>query len=822
MFRFRQISNKSSEDGLGKKTGKERGDFDTDYDSTWEDDNDNTESEEDVNEKENTEKNQGNFFQWGHWAERNEYAAKDMQNFRHMLRKTNEKAIVNIQQRQKDLPNLWFYQNKKPSGSDGVFIEEFHDDWFGDYKRLERTHSYIQWLFPIQEKGMNWDSYILQEEEIKLFREDVEVKKRLVKSYKLMLDFYGIRLLDEKTGKVCRIKLKWKERFDNLNRNTHNNLRITRILKCLGILGFQHYQAPLVKFFLHQTLVKERLPRVKQSALDYFLFSVVDKKERRKLIKYAFQTFQTRKDFVWCPKRIQRRFLKEINQQITEDNDSDLSEPESDAEAEGNFSENEENEDTSFSNTVDAVQSNSSDGEVGVGNLIATEAGLSRNAFRNPDTHPQQNMRRMEDSALSTNVMASTENDTAGAGAVMHSGTETAPLSDNMVSTEEQDGTDTSPQNDDVSSQHSAEVSSSTHTPNQSDSAMSASSSAEDSNNISENHGVHERTLRPDIPLRPDNENNTDDQGKDIVPLHYGARAEAVPVVPDGTETSPRNDDVSSQRSAEDSSDTSKNHKSDLDGTNKENNSIIDENGAGGAKAKGVSVLQDGTNSTNQTDSGMSAAKSSEISNQMSDDHGVPKPTAKNDTKTTRDDALRQDIVPPEPDNTDDLEGSKNTQSSEKESVAMSEDQSVQKSTATEHKGRTGDDSQEPGISSNENNANNAMESSGGDTEEVSLVGDIEMSDNQESDQRREKDPPTKDDDDEMETEGNTETAQNILPNVDGGAHPEAMPGLQSGTDTTHLSDSPLPGQNSTVESDEMSDNLENDQRLDQDQKKKR
>ncbi|XP_049327725.1 opioid growth factor receptor-like [Astyanax mexicanus] len=164
-----------------------------------------------------------------------------------------------------------------------------------------------------------------------------------------MLDFYGIQLLDEKTGKVCCIKLKWKERFENLNRNTHNNLRITHILKSLGILGFQHYQAPLVKFFLHQTLVKKRLPRVKQSALDYYLFSVVDKKERRKLIKYAFQKFHPREDFVWCPKRIQKRFLKEINQQITEDNDSDLSEPESDAEAEENFPENEENEEASFS-----------------------------------------------------------------------------------------------------------------------------------------------------------------------------------------------------------------------------------------------------------------------------------------------------------------------------------------------------------------------------------------------------------------------------------------------------------------------------------------
>lgn len=90
----------------------------------------------------------------------------------------------------------------------------------------------------------------------------------------------------------------------------HNNLRITRILKSLGELGFEHFQAPLVRFFLEETLVKKTLSSVKRSVLDYFLFAVRDKRERRKLIRYAFQHFEPKDKFVWCPRKIQKRFKK--------------------------------------------------------------------------------------------------------------------------------------------------------------------------------------------------------------------------------------------------------------------------------------------------------------------------------------------------------------------------------------------------------------------------------------------------------------------------------------------------------------------------------
>lgn len=93
-------------------------------------------------------------------------------------------------------------------------------------------------------------------------------------------------------------------------RNMHNNLRITRILKSLGELGFKHYQAPLVRFFLEETLVKKTLSSVKRSVLDYFLFAVLDKEKRQELVRFAYLHFEPKDKFVWCPRKIQKQFRK--------------------------------------------------------------------------------------------------------------------------------------------------------------------------------------------------------------------------------------------------------------------------------------------------------------------------------------------------------------------------------------------------------------------------------------------------------------------------------------------------------------------------------
>jgi len=74
----------------------------------------------------------------------------------------------------------------------------------------------------------------------------------VIGSYKLMLDFYGMRLEDSGTGLLSRSNRRFDERYKNLARSSHNNLRITRILKCLSILGLEHLNAGFLLFVLSE------------------------------------------------------------------------------------------------------------------------------------------------------------------------------------------------------------------------------------------------------------------------------------------------------------------------------------------------------------------------------------------------------------------------------------------------------------------------------------------------------------------------------------------------------------------------------------------
>ncbi|KFQ39799.1 Opioid growth factor receptor, partial [Mesitornis unicolor] len=226
---------------------------------------------------------------------RNWNAAKDLQRYRH-----HYPGLIEPENEEEEMWNLSFYKNEINFSPQGLHIDTLLESWWDNYEVLEENHSYIQWLFPLREHGMNWRAKPLTSQEIKAFKKSKEVMQRFIRAYQLMLRFYGIILVSEETGELKRAE-NWAERFQNLNRFSHNNLRITRILKCLGEMGYEHYQVHLVKFFLTETLVKETLPNVKRSALDYFLFTVRSKQKRKELVYYAWQHFRPRSSFVWGP-----------------------------------------------------------------------------------------------------------------------------------------------------------------------------------------------------------------------------------------------------------------------------------------------------------------------------------------------------------------------------------------------------------------------------------------------------------------------------------------------------------------------------------------
>ncbi|PBP19132.1 hypothetical protein BUE80_DR010063 [Diplocarpon rosae] len=126
--------------------------------------------------------------------------------------------------------------------------------------QLEASHDYIQILFPLpEESGVNWNAPVIDRQVFDAFRSRPELKEKLRDSFRKMLWFYGFELQTEggvKVNKAIRtLKLvpranavfqvtkgpnynahssNWDVRFD------HNHLRITRIIRCLRILGLEH------------------------------------------------------------------------------------------------------------------------------------------------------------------------------------------------------------------------------------------------------------------------------------------------------------------------------------------------------------------------------------------------------------------------------------------------------------------------------------------------------------------------------------------------------------------------------------------------------
>ena len=107
----------------------------------------------------------------------------------------------------------------------------FHD--------LERHHDYIQWLFPLPEpSGANPGAPLLSAEDMAAFESDESLRKALLQSFELMLQFYGLELIyREAIVEVVR-NANFHERSSVwLTSGNHNFLRISRILRSLSLLG---------------------------------------------------------------------------------------------------------------------------------------------------------------------------------------------------------------------------------------------------------------------------------------------------------------------------------------------------------------------------------------------------------------------------------------------------------------------------------------------------------------------------------------------------------------------------------------------------------
>ncbi|XP_055900227.1 uncharacterized protein LOC129921605 isoform X3 [Biomphalaria glabrata] len=190
--------------------------------------------------------------------------------------------------------NYKFYMGKIESQPNGDYIDKIHKYWEKDYNRLEQHHGYIQWIFPIREESMNSLAQPLQLHEAEAIQKNPVAKARVLKSYKMMLGFYGMKLVDEERGTIQRAK-NYRECFENLTYHTHNYLRITRILKSLGELGYEHLKKPFLEFVLHEALVEKTLAPTLSSCENYWIGTIKNNADREELYTLIDESRQAKK-----------------------------------------------------------------------------------------------------------------------------------------------------------------------------------------------------------------------------------------------------------------------------------------------------------------------------------------------------------------------------------------------------------------------------------------------------------------------------------------------------------------------------------------------
>ena len=93
------------------------------------------------------------------------------------------------------------------------------------------------------------------------------------------------------TGDVTRSD-NWRERFAHFNSSFHNHMRITRILKSLGELGYEHLKAPFVRFVLREAISTGELANALDSCMKYWVETVRNGDDRDSLWLLADDLFR--------------------------------------------------------------------------------------------------------------------------------------------------------------------------------------------------------------------------------------------------------------------------------------------------------------------------------------------------------------------------------------------------------------------------------------------------------------------------------------------------------------------------------------------------
>lgn len=167
-------------------------------------------------------------------------------------------------------PLIPFYRGQRPDNR-GRFLSDVQHQSLED---LEDVHDYIQWMFPLPEpSSANAEAPILTRQDIEEFARDEGLREELLKSFEIMLAFYGLQLrrVDDRilivtAPSFCARSEVW------LTPHNHNFLRMTRILRSLNTLGCRPYARALFEalqdlYARHSSIIGSETFRYWQQAL---------------------------------------------------------------------------------------------------------------------------------------------------------------------------------------------------------------------------------------------------------------------------------------------------------------------------------------------------------------------------------------------------------------------------------------------------------------------------------------------------------------------------------------------------------------------------
>ncbi|MCB1126791.1 MAG: hypothetical protein KDM81_09865 [Verrucomicrobiae bacterium] len=116
----------------------------------------------------------------------------------------------------------------------------FEDILRWDNPRLEVTHDFIQWLFPLPTRSaFAGNAPLLAEADLQQFRASPLLQRNVLRALNRLLKFYGIALRGSGEDVDCLEAADFEARRRLwLTPENHHYARLTRILRSLVLLGF--------------------------------------------------------------------------------------------------------------------------------------------------------------------------------------------------------------------------------------------------------------------------------------------------------------------------------------------------------------------------------------------------------------------------------------------------------------------------------------------------------------------------------------------------------------------------------------------------------